>query len=338
MPIIGEVPVQRTHILGIGHHVPEKIVTNHDLEAMMDTTDEWIRERTGIEQRHFIDGVCGPADLGYHAAVQALDDAGLRAEDVDLIIFATLSSDVDFPGSGVFLQRQLEIPGVPALDIRNQCSGFIYGLSVADAFIKSGQHKTVLLVGGEVHSTGLNFTTAGRDISVLFGDGAGAVVLGPVDDGRGILSTHLHADGRHAEDLWMEFPSSRVMPRISPEALAAGRHYPEMKGRRVFKFAVTHLPEVVREGLDANNLTVDDIDMFIPHQANLRINEAVAKQLGLPPEKVFNNIQKYGNTTAASIPIALHEALDAGVIQPGNLVVFGAFGSGYTWASAIIQF
>ncbi len=332
--------MKRAHILGVGHYVPGEPVPNAALESLMDTTDEWIRQRTGIQSRHFIgeDENCGASDLAHHASLQALEAAGLTAQDIDLIIFATLSPDVDFPGSGVFLQRLLEIPGVPALDIRNQCSGFLYGLSVADSFIRSGQYEHILLVGGEVSSAGIDMSTRGRDIAVLFGDGAGAVVIGPVDDGRGVLSTRLHADGRYAEALWMEFPSFRSRHRITTEDIEAGRHYPKMNGRKVFKFAVQHLPEVLREALAASGKSIGDIDVLIPHQANLRINEAVAKQLNLSSDRVFNNIQKYGNTTAASIPIALFEAQQEGVVKPGALVALGAFGSGFTWAAAIVQF
>lgn len=332
--------MKRAHILGAGHYVPGEPVPNSALEALMDTSDEWIRQRSGIEQRYFTnkDEECGASDLAYHAALQALDDAGLTAADIDLIIFATLSPDVFFPGSGVFLQRLLDIPGVPALDLRNQCSGFLYGLSVADAFIRSGQHQHILLVGAEVQSAAIDFSTRGRDIAVLFGDGAGAVVLGPVDDGRGVLSTRLHADGRHAEALWMEYPAFRRKPPLTAEDLAAGRLTATMNGRKVFKFAVQKLPTVIHEVLDAAGKTISDIDVLIPHQANQRINDAVAKQLNLSSDKVFNNIQKYGNTTAASIPIALNEARRQGVVKPGDLVAFGAFGSGFTWGAALVQF
>lgn len=332
--------MKRAHILGVGHYVPGEPIPNTALEEVMDTTDAWIRQRTGIQQRYFIgeQDNCGASDLAYHAALQALEEAGLTAQEIDLIIFATLSPDVDFPGSGVFLQRLLEIPGVPALDIRNQCSGFLYGLSIADSFIRSGQYDHILLVGAEVHSAGLDMTTRGRDLAVLFGDGAGAAVIGPVEDGRGVLSTRLHADGRYAEDLWMEYPSFRTRKRITVEDIEAGRHFAKMNGRKVFKFAVQHLPAVLQEALDASGKTLSDLDLLIPHQANLRINEAVAKYLDLSADKVFNNIQKYGNTTAASIPIALHEARQEGFVKPGDLVAFGAFGSGFTWAAAIVQF
>jgi len=328
--------MKRSHILGLGHHVPERIVTNAELETMMDTSDEWIRQRSGIEERRWIDegSSTTASDLAVPAARQALAEAGRDVSDVDLIIFATLSPDAHFPGSGCFLQRELELHGIPTLDIRQQCTGFIYGLAVADAFIKAGQYECILLVGGEVHSTGLERATRGRDVTVLFGDGAAAAVMGPVDDGRGLLATALHSDGRYAEDLWMPCPASR----ITVEDIQEGRHWPQMNGRKVFKQAVTLLPEVLFEVLDATGKTIDDIDLLVPHQANLRINEAAAKAIGFPPEKMFNNIQKYGNTTAATIPLALHEAFQQGAAHEGDLIAFIALGSGLTWASALMQF
>ncbi len=328
----------RTAILGMGQYLPERVVTNDDLAKLFDTSDEWIQQRTGIKERRYVEDGTGPADLAVPATKQALEAAGLEVEDIEFIIFATLSPDYFFPGSGCVLQEQLGLPGIGALDVRNQCSGFIYGLSVADAFIKTGMYKHILLVGAEVHSSGIEFADRGRDVTVLFGDGAGAVILGATEDeGRGILSTHLHADGRYAKDLWMEIPASKYFPRVTAEHVEQGRHWPKMNGRKVFKMAVEKLPEVIKEALDANGLTLDDIDLLVPHQANLRINEFVAQRLSLPPEKVFNNIHKYGNTTAGSIPIALNEAIREGRVKKGDTVVLAALGSGFTWASCVLR-
>jgi len=328
----------RTEFISTGFHVPERVVSNDELREWWDTSDEWIRERTGIQQRHWAKaGEEAGSDLALKAAVSALEHADLKPTDLDCIIYATLSPDFYFPGSGVFLQRKLGAPGIPALDIRNQCSGFLYGLSVADAWVRAGQYKRVLLIGAELHSTGMDFSPAGRDVSVLFGDGAGAVILGPCDDGRGILSTHLHADGRGAEQLWAESDASANFPRISHEDLDAGKQFARMNGREVFRNAVVRMPEVVREGLEANGLTTEDIDLFIAHQANLRINEFVQKQLGLRDDQVYNNIERFGNTTAATLPIALDEVNRAGRLEKNDLLVLTAFGSGWTWGSAIIR-
>jgi 3-oxoacyl-[acyl-carrier-protein] synthase-3 len=329
--------MKRTRIISTGRYLPEKIVTNEEMTKLVPTSDEWIRERTGIIQRHFVDREIGASDLGYEAAKIALARAGLEPSDIDFIIFATLSPDYMFPGSGCPLQALLGVPGIGALDVRTQCTGFVYGLAVADAFIRTGQYQRILLVGAEVHSTGLEFAERGRHIAVLFGDGAGAVILEAGENDRGVLSTHLHADGRYVKDLWTENPGSRRIPRLYPEILTDGSCFPQMSGREVFKHAVTKFPEVILEALTANNLTLDDVKLVIPHQANLRISEAVAQRLGLPPEKMFNNIQRYGNTTAASIPIALDEALEVGKIQEGDIIVLASFGSGFTWASAAIR-
>jgi len=318
--------------------VPERVVSNKELSERMDTSDDWIVERTGINERRWVSEDDTGASMALSASTDALEQAGLEAGDVDAIVLATLSPDHFFPGTGVFLQRELGLEGVPALDIRTQCTGFLYGLSVADAWIKSGQYRTILLVGVEIQSTGIDVTTRGRDMAVLFGDGAGAVVLGATDQkGRGVLSTHLHADGRHAEILWCDAASSARHPRITPEDLEEGRQYPTMVGKEVFKHAVTRMPEVVREALSANDLTTDDIDLLIPHQANLRISEMVRRRLGLPEERVYNNIDRYGNTTSATIPIALAEAVDQGLLGRGDLLALTAFGSGLTWGSALIR-
>ena len=327
-----------TAIVGTGFYVPERIVTNEELTRYMDTSDEWIVERTGIRERRWVtDGMSG-TEMARRASVMALEDTRMVVADIDAIVLGTLSPDHFFPGNGVFLQRDLGLESVPALDIRAQCSGFVYGLSVADAWIRSGQFRTVLLVGVEIQSTGLDISTRGRDLAVLFGDGAGAVVLTATeDDDRGVLSTHIHSDGRYAETLWTEAASSRKNPRISAEDIEAGRHFPTMTGKDVFKHAVTRMPEVVQEALAANDLEVADIDLLIPHQANLRISKMVQHRLGLPDHKVVNNIDRYGNTTAATIPIALAEAVRSDRLHAGDLLCLVAFGSGFTWGSALIR-
>ena len=332
--------MRNSRILGVGRYVPERVVTNNDLAAFMDTSDEWIQQRTGIRQRRYSDGWTGAADMGAEAAREALDRAGLRAEDMQCIVFATLSPDVDMPASACLLQKRLGIAGMPAFDVRNQCSGFLYGLAIADKFVKTGTYNHVLLVGAEVHSTGIDLTTRGREVAVIFGDGAGAVVVGPEPDPRrGILSTHLHAQGQFAEKLWLESPASRSRPRLPEEMISGpeGRIFPKMVGRYVFRHAVHRFPEVIREALDANGLAPSDISLLIPHQANLRISQMVAMGLELSEEQVFNNIDRYGNTTAGSIPIALYEALQAERIREGGLLCLAAFGAGFTWASALIR-
>jgi len=329
-----------SRILGLGHHVPDRVVTNADLTRLMDTSDEWIQQRTGIRERRYISEDCGAADLGVVAAREALRSAGVKAEDLDLIVLGTLSPDVDAPASASLLQRALGVRGMPAFDVRNQCSGFLYMLAVADSFIRTGGARHVLVVGAEVHSTGIDLSTVGREVAVIFGDGAGAAVLGPEPDPRkGVLSTHLHSEGKFAEKLMIEVPSHRLRPRVT-EAMVDGpgsRVFPRMEGRYVFKHAVTRFTEVIHEALAANHLTPAEIDLLIPHQANLRISQLVAMGLELPEEKVFNNIQRYGNTTAASVPIALHEAVTEGRVRPGSLVCLAAFGAGFTWAAALLR-
>jgi 3-oxoacyl-[acyl-carrier-protein] synthase III len=328
----------RTEFISTGFHVPERVVTNHELTEWWDTSDEWIRERTGIEQRRWVRfGEEAGSDLALAASRTALERAGMDASELDCIIYATLSPDYFFPGSAVFLQRKLGVPGIAALDIRNQCTGFLYGLSVADAWIRTGQYRRVLLVGAEVHSTGMNFDRTPDSIQFLFGDGAGAVILGPTGDGRGVLSTHLHADGRYAEKLWCESDASARFPRISHEDIEAGRHYPTMDGTVVFRHAVSQMPKSVLHALDVNGLGIDDVDLLIAHQANLRINEMVQRKLGLCDGKVYNNIQRYGNTTAATIPIAIDECVHGGRLDRGDLLVLTGFGSGFTWGSAVIR-
>jgi 3-oxoacyl-[acyl-carrier-protein] synthase III len=330
-------PMRNARIIGAGFYVPPKIVTNDDLAKLMDTSDEWIVERTGIKERHYIEDGVGSSDLALEASRKALKSAGLKPEDLDLIVLATLSPDYYFPGSGVMVQHKLGCRDIAAIDVRAQCSGFIYALSIADQFIKTGKYERVLVIGTEVQSCGLDFTTNGRDMSVLFGDGAGAVVLSACDEDRGILSTHLHSHGENFDKLWTYAPAACRVPRITKEMLDSGLQYPKMDGKFIFRLAIDKFCEVINEALSANNYKLEDLDLFIPHQANLRISLMVGRKLGLPEEKLFNNIQKYGNTTAATIPIAITEALEQGKIKDGSLVCLASFGSGLTWASALIR-
>jgi 3-oxoacyl-[acyl-carrier-protein] synthase III len=334
--------MRKTMIRSTGKYLPPRLVTNHDLARWMDTSDEWIVQRTGIEQRYWIqEGKdTGPADLGLEAAKIALNRAGWTAADLDLIIFATLSPDIFFPGSGCLLQAKLGLESTPALDIRQQCTGFLYGLSISDAYIRSGMADKILLVGAEVHSTGLDISTRGRDVTVIFGDGAAAVCIEAVDTDQniGVLSTALHAQGEFAEILYTEAPASRSNPRLTQEMLEQGRHYPKMDGKQVFKLAVRRLSEVALESLKKAGLSEDDVDLYIPHQANLRINQFFQKSMELPENKVFNNIQRYGNTTAASIPIALDEAIEMKLVGKGSTVCFLGLGAGVTWGSVIYRF
>jgi len=328
----------RAYVSGIGFHVPDRVVTNEALTKLMDTSDEWIRQRTGICERRWAEHGVGASDLALEAARKALAAAGREAEEIDAIVYATLSPDHNFPGDGCFLGAKLGIPGVPAIDVRNQCSGFLYGLSVADAWIRAGVYRRVLLVGAEVHSSGLDVSTRGRDVAVIFGDGAGAAVIEATEDeNRGIHAIELHADGRYAKQLWTEAPASKYQPRLSEAMLAEGAHFPRMEGAAVFKHAVVRMPEVVRSVLGKAGIAPEQLKLFVPHQANLRIAEAAQKSLGLRDEQVFNNIQRYGNTTAASIPIALCEGVAARGVQPGDWVALGAFGAGFTWAGAVLR-
>ena len=336
--------MRRSKILGVGSFLPPKVVTNDDLTKYMDTSDEWIRQRSGIEERRWveIDSQTGSSDLGLRAAEKAITSAGIKKEDLDCIIFATLSPDVHFPGTGCYLQAKLGVPGIPAIDIRQQCTGFIYGLSIADQFVKTGMYNKILVVGAEVHSKGLDKTTRGRDVTVLFGDGAGAVIVGAAEGSKAteqshILSTHLHSDGRFADELLVKLPGMAHPGEWIAADQLNGDEYPRMNGKAVFVHATKRMPEAVTEALEANHLAVSDVDLFVFHQANLRINEACAKQLGIPGEKVFNTIQKYGNTTAATIPIGLDEAVRAGKLKKGMLVASAAFGSGFTWGSAVVR-
>ena len=327
-----------TEFIATAFHVPDRVVTNDELSRMMDTSDEWITQRSGIRTRHWVsDGETG-ASLARAATLKALARASLQPSDLDCIVYCTCTPDHFEPGNGVFLERELGLTDIPAIDVRNQCSGFIYGLSVADAWIRTGQYRRVLLVGAEVHSRGLDKTTRGRDTAVLFGDGAGVAILGPTDDPRrGVLSTHLFADGRHAEKLWVDAPGLAHDPYISEELIREGRHRAVMDGRDVFKFASILMPQSVVAALQANCITPADVTLLVPHQANRRIMEMVQKAIGLRDDQVYVNIEKYGNTTAASIPIALDEALCEGRLERGDLLVLTAFGSGFTWASAAVR-
>jgi 3-oxoacyl-[acyl-carrier-protein] synthase-3 len=328
----------RTAFAALGTHVPDRVVTNEELTRHMETSDAWIQERTGIRERRWVREGTGNSDLAFEATKKALAKAGWQASDIEAIVYASLSSDHMFPGDGCFLNAKLGIPGVPALDVRNQCSGFLYGLAVADAWIRVGMYRRVLLVGSEVHSTGLDISTRGRDVTVIFGDGAGAALLEATDDpGRGVLSCHLHADGRGARDLFTDAPGSLYNPRIQARMLEDGSVFPTMEGQKVFKNAIVKMPAVVREALEKNGLTARDIKVLIPHQANLRISQMVQRALELGDDQVFNNIQKYGNTTAASIPLALEEAVEARGVERGDLVALAAFGAGFTWASALVR-
>ena len=329
-------------IIGVGKYLPKNVVSNADLEKTMDTSNEWIVERTGIQERRHIkkgdnDGV---ATMGVKASIIALERANINAQDIDLILLATLSPDYYFPGSGVLVQDALEIPDCPAMDIRMQCSGFVYALATADQFIKTGMYKNVLVIGSEYHSGGLDMTSRGRNVSVIFGDGAGAVVMTRTENNKeGILSSHLHSEGKHAKELSLIGPNTgRWVPEIiaenDPEDIS---YYPYMNGQFVFKNAIVRFTEVINEGLKKTGWSANEIGMLIPHQANLRIAQFVQKKFGLSDDQVYNNIQRYGNTTAASIPIALTEAWEEGKIVQGTKVVLAAFGSGFTWGSVMIQ-
>ena len=329
-------------IAGLGFYVPENNVTNDDLSKLMDTNDAWIQERTGIqERRHIVRGEDTTTSMGVKAAKIAIERSGLAKEDIDFVVFATLSPDYYFPGPGVLVQRDLGLRTVGALDVRNQCSGFVYAISVADQYIKTGMYKNILVIGSEVHSTGLDMSDRGRGVSVIFGDGAGAAVLSREEDlSKGILSTHLHSEGQHAEELALIAPGMGkrwVTDIIADNDPNDDSYYPYMNGQFVFKNAVVRFSEVINEGLQANDLEVSDINMLVPHQANLRISQFIQSKFKLSNDQVYNNIQKYGNTTAASIPIALTEAWEKGKIKKGDLVVLAAFGSGFTWGSVIIR-
>ncbi len=327
-------------ISGVGYFVPDNVIKNSDLEKMMNTSDQWIQERTGIQERRWVkDKTLSTSLMGTYAAQEAILDSGISKEEIDFIIFSTLSPDYYFPGSGVLLQRNLNIKEIGALDVRNQCSGFIYGLSIADQYIKSGMYKNILVVGSEIHSGGLDKTPRGRSVSVIFGDGAGAAIVSATKKNEGILSTHLHSEGKFAEELALIKPATTFwIDKIIEDNNEDGTGYsPVMNGNFVFKNAVIRFEEVIYEALDFSNLKPDDISLLIPHQANLRISQYIQKRLGLTDSQVYNNIMKYGNTTAASIPIALKEALNENKLKKGDILCLAAFGSGFTWASALIK-
>lgn len=333
--------MRSARIAGMGYYVPERVVTNDELSALMDTSDEWIRERTGIEERRWVvPGKDTTSGMGVKAARMAIKNAGLTPEDIDFIIFATLSPDYYFPGPGVQVQEALGIDTIGALDVRNQCSGFVYALSVADQYVKTGMYNNVLVIGSELHSGGLEKTTRGRNVTVIFGDGAGAAVLtASKEEGMGILSTHLHSEGKNALELTLVGPATTrwVDAIIAENDENDLSYFPHMNGNFVFKNAVSRFPEVIMEALNHNNMKPEDIHLLVPHQANLRIAQFVQKTMKLRDDQVFNNIMKYGNTTAASIPIALTEAIMEGQVKRGDLICLAAFGSGFTWASALIR-
>ena len=330
--------LRKVAISGTGMYVPPRVVKNADLEKLMDTSDEWIQQRTGIRERHWADPGTGPADLAYQAASRAIEAAQLEPADLDAIIVASIATQHEFPGISAFLQDMLGLSEIPAMDIRCQCTGFLYALHVGQLFVAAGQYERVLVVGTEVHSSGLDMSARGRDVSVIFGDGAGALVLEPSNDAeRGILSVHLHAEGKHAKKLWTEAPGCVFQPRVTEEMIRDGRIYPKMDGRFVFKHAVTRMPEVVNEALAANKCSIGDVDLSIFHQANLRINEYVGQQLGIPSEKTYNNIEVYGNCSAGSIPMCLDECVRAGRLEAGDLLLMAGFGAGFTWGSALVR-
>jgi 3-oxoacyl-[acyl-carrier-protein] synthase-3 len=327
----------RAHFLGTGLAVPDRVVTNDDLAQLMDTSDEWIRTRTGIQQRRWVREGETNADLARAASLQALEAAGLEPAAIDVIVYATSTPDHFAPGGGVYLQRLLGVGAIPSIDIRNQCSGFVYALAIADSFIRVGLYRHVLVVGSEVQSTALDVSTAGRNTAVIFADGAGAVVLGPGGDDRGILAFDLHGDGAYADKLWVDAPGSMYHPRMSVRQIEEGRQFLQMDGKEVFRHAVARMPESVSAVLAATGHTTGDLGLLVAHQANLRIAEMMQKSLGLRDEQVYNNIMWYGNTTAATIPIALDECVRSGRLKPGDLVALTAFGSGFLWGSALVR-
>jgi 3-oxoacyl-[acyl-carrier-protein] synthase-3 len=323
----------------MGFYVPENVVTNDDLAKIITTSDEWIEQRTGIKERRYVADDQGTADMALIATQRCLADAGKKAEDIDFIILATLSPDHNFPAASQFLQGYLDIPPTPAIDVHAQCTGFLYAMTLADQCIRTGLYDNVLVIGSETHSTGLEFADRGRAVTVIFGDGAGAVLLSPAEEGDShvLMNSHLYAEGQYAKKLWVEYPASKYRPRLTKEAMDEGRHFPAMEGRPVFNHAITRMPEVILEALEAGGFTKEDVDLFILHQANLRINQFVMHKLEVPPEKMFNNIERYGNTTAATIPICLCEARDFGLLKDGMLVCFCAFGAGFTWGATLMR-
>jgi 3-oxoacyl-[acyl-carrier-protein] synthase III len=330
--------MRHSTIIGTGFYVPPTVWTNDDLSKLMDTSDEWIQERTGIKERHIAEEGVGAADLAKIAAEHAIADAGMTNQDIDMIIFATLNPDVFFPGSACVLQSKMPFGTIPALDIRQQCTGFVYAVAIADRFIRTGWCNHILVIGAEVHSTGLDFTTRGRDVAVLFGDGAGAVVMAPTEkEDDGVLDFVLHAQGEHYDKLWIPAPYGNVRGRINLEMIERGEHYPKMDGRGVFKHAVPRFCEAINEVLGKTGYKMEDVDLFIPHQANERITRMVAAKLGLSNEKVVSNIARYGNTTAATIPICMCESRQDDRLKKGSLLLVAAFGSGFTWGAFLMR-
>ncbi|MCP4571020.1 MAG: ketoacyl-ACP synthase III [bacterium] len=333
----------RAAITGTGFWVPEQVITNQDLTRLMDTSDQWIVERSGIRERRWLrvgeDGrteLTG-AEMGANAARMAMADAGITADDIDFVIYATVNPDIFFPGNGVFIEDLLELGTVGAMDIRNQCTGFVYGLAAAEGFIRSGTAQTILLIGGEIQSTALDVSNRGRDTAVLFGDGAGAAIVQGTEEDRGVIASVLHSQGRFARELWAEIPCGNVAGRYTPEMVEGGGNHPHMNGKMVFKHATRRFCEAIREVMKKGGVGPDDVALVIPHQANQRITDAVGQRMGFPPERVFSNIAKYGNTTAASIPIALAEAVREGRLKSGDLLVLVAFGSGFTWGANLLR-
>ncbi len=329
--------MKRSRIISVGHYVPDRVVKNSDLEKILNISDDAIVKRTGVRERRYVSPGTSCSDLAYEASKRALEKAGMEPGRIDLIILATLSPDHFFPGSGCFLQERLGIPGTPAIDLRNQCSGFLYGLSIADQFIRTETYRNVLVVGSEVHSTGLDFSPEASSVTIIFGDGAGAAILGPSVDGTGLLASRLHADGRFAHELWVPSPGTRHEVQINHPMIDQKMHYPRMNGRAVFRSAVVHMTAVVEDILQSERLRREDVSLYIFHQANLRIVEAVVSRLGIDASRVYNNIERYGNTTAAALPIALSEAVELGRVGLGDLVMLASFGSGFTWGGVLMR-
>lgn len=330
--------MKTSQITGTGHYLPERVVTNHELGDMLDVSDEWIVKLTGVHTRRWVSRSETVLDMAAEASEKAIERAGISTDDIGMIIFSTLGSDHQFPGGGCYLQERLGLPCTPGLDIRNVCSGFVFGLSVADQYIKTGMYQHILLVASELQSTSMDLSPRGRNLSILFGDGAGAVVISATgNEDRGILNTQIYSEGKYADRLWLDAPSPNDQPRLSKELLDSERIYPFMDGKAVFKHAVTRFPEVIREAVDKAGFNVEDLDMVIPHQANLRITEMLTRKLGLDKSKVYSNIEHYGNTTSASIPIALSEAIEKGLIRDHHLVCLTSFGAGFSWGAALVR-